>query len=74
MTWLTILRLLLSVADKIADIVRASQLMTAGEAKEVAKQLTGIAERLRITDEIRANVAALTDDELDKELAGTDPL
>jgi len=73
-TWLTILRLLLSVADKIADIVRASQLMTAGEAKEVAKQLTGIAERLRITDEIRANVAALTDDELDKELAGTDPL
>jgi len=74
MTWLTILRLLLSVADKIADIVRASQLMTAGEAKEVAKQLTGIAERLRITDEIRANVAALTEDELDKELAGTDPL
>lgn len=74
MGWLTILRLLLTVADKIGDIVRAQQLMSAGEAKEVAKQLIAIGDRLGITEHIRAEVAALPDADIDKELSGTDAL
>lgn len=72
MTWLAIFKLLLTLADKIADIIRQSQLLDAGAKAEVAVQLGRIAARLQITDEIRATVDSMSDEDLDKELAGRD--
>lgn len=70
MTWLTILRLLLSLANSVAAVVREKQLMDAGEAKATARSLAVIAERLGIADKLRAEVEALSDSELDAELRG----
>lgn len=70
MTWITILRLLLSLANSIAAVVREKQLLDAGEAKATAKSLAVIADRLGIADKLRAEVEALSDSELDAELRG----
>jgi hypothetical protein len=64
MTWLTLLRLLLGLADKVADIIRAKQLMDAGEAKATAKQLAGMAERLGISEALDAERDKLTIDQV----------
>lgn len=64
MTWLTVLRLLLSVADKVADIVRSKQLMDAGEAKATAKQLAAMAERLGISEALDAERNAMPIDKI----------
>ena len=60
MTWLTILRLLLSVADKISVIVRSQQLLGAGEDRQIAKQLASIAERLQISEALDAERDAMS--------------
>lgn len=39
MTWLAVLRLLLSVADGLVSMMRDRQLIEAGEAKAIAKGL-----------------------------------
>jgi Asp-tRNA(Asn)/Glu-tRNA(Gln) amidotransferase C subunit len=64
LSWLTILRLLLSVADKIADVVRAQQLLSAGEDRQIAKQLAGIAERLEISEALDAERNAMSVDQI----------
>ncbi len=64
MTWLTVLRLLLSVADKVADIVRSKQLMDAGEARATAKQLAAMAERLGISEALDAERDAMSLDQI----------
>lgn len=70
MTWLTVLRLLLSVADKVADIVRSKQLMDAGEAKATAKQLAAMAERLGISEALDAERNAMPIDKIKDALQG----
>lgn len=72
MTWLAIFRGLISLALTVADYIRDKQLMDAGEAMATAKSLTEMAKRLGIVDQVRAEVAALTDAEIDAELAGDD--
>lgn len=64
MTWLTILRLMLTLADKIADVVRANQLMSAGEDRQIAKQLAGIAERLQISEALDKERDAMSIDQI----------
>jgi hypothetical protein len=61
MGWLTILRLVLSIANSIAEVVRDKQLMDAGEAAATAKSLAALADRLAIGRAVEAEIAALTD-------------
>ena len=67
-SWLGVLKALLALANGIADIVRERQLMQAGEDRAMAKQLTAIAQRLEISDAIRAEVEAMSEGDLDEEL------
>lgn len=72
MTWLTILRLVLGLADKIADVIRAKQLMDAGEQKQIAAQLSRIAGSLAIARQVSDETARMSDAELDADLAKED--
>lgn len=44
--------------------------MNAGEAKATAKSLAALADRLRIGDAVRAEIEAISDEELDAALRG----
>ena len=68
MSWLSLLRLVLSLANSLAGIVREKQLMDAGEAQATAKALAEIAGRLKIGDQVGAEVAAMSDIDLDAAL------
>lgn len=72
MTWLAILKLVLTFADKIADIIRANQLIEAGEQKQIAAQLSRIASTMKVAREVSDETARMSDAELDAELAGED--
>jgi hypothetical protein len=61
MSWLTILRLLLTVADKIADVVRQQQLLDAGAKAEIAVQLAAIAKRVEIGQQVNDAIDALSE-------------
>ena len=64
MSWLALLRLLLGIADKVADIIRAQQLLGAGEDRQIAKQLASIAERLQISEALDAERDAMSLDQI----------
>lgn len=64
MTWLSILKLVLTIADRLSRMVHDENLMTAGENRYVAKQLAEIQERLRITDQVIAEVNAMSPDQV----------
>lgn len=68
MTWLTILKLLLTVADKIGDIIRANQLMNAGEAVEVGRQLANIAHSAGVAKEASDAIDAMTEPQVQNEV------
>ena len=68
MTWLALLRAVLSLANSIASIVREKQLMDAGEARNIAKQMTELTRRLEIGSEVMAQIETMADAELDEEL------
>ena len=70
MTWLKIIQLFLVLATRIAGTIRADKLMNAGEAKATARSLAALSARLGIAQQVAAEVAAMTDDDLDKELRG----
>lgn len=70
MTWLKVLQLLLLLATRIAGTVRANILLDAGEAKATAKSLAALSQRLGIAQQVAAEVAAMSEDDLDKELKG----
>jgi hypothetical protein len=72
MTWLAVLKLVLTFADKIADIIRANQLIDAGEQKQIAAQLSRIASTMRVAREVSDETARMSDAELDADLAGVD--
>lgn len=70
MTWLKVLQLLLLLATRIAGTVRANILLDAGEAKATAKSLAALSQRLGIAQQVAAEVATMSEDDLDKELRG----
>jgi hypothetical protein len=72
MSWLGLLKLVLTFADKIADIIRANQLIDAGEQKQIAAQLSRIASTMRVAREVSDETARMSDAELDADLAGVD--
>jgi hypothetical protein len=70
MAWLGLFRLLLSAAYEVAKFVNSRQLMAAGEARATAKALVEIGQRLEIGDQLRAEVEAMSDDDIDAALRG----
>lgn len=70
MTWLKLIWLCLSIANRIAGTVRADKLLDAGEAKATARSLAALASRLGISQEVREEVGRLSDADLDAELRG----
>lgn len=72
MNWLAILKLVLVLADRVARIIETRGLIAAGEDRALARSLAAIAGRLGIARQIAAETAALSDAELDCELAGDD--
>jgi hypothetical protein len=59
MTWLAILKLLLTVAETLTGYMREKQLLDAGEAKNLAR---GLQEALHVIEEIKAAKRALKHD------------
>jgi hypothetical protein len=72
MNWLAILKLVLVLADRVARIVETRGLITAGEDRALARSLKAIAERLGIARQIAAETTGLSNEALDRELAGDD--
>lgn len=70
MTWLAALRAILALANVIANFVREQSLMDAGEAKATARSLAALSARLGIAQQVADEVAALSDEELNRELRG----
>jgi hypothetical protein len=73
MSWLAVLKLMLVLADRVARIVQERGLLAAGEDRALAKALSSIAKRLGIARAIASETASMSDDALDRELAGDDP-
>ena len=71
--WLTLLKLFLSAAANIAGYLKDKQLLNAGEAQQVAFQLTEVARQGGLSQQVRDAVANMTDAELDAELQGKNP-
>lgn len=57
MTWLALLRLLLSLAHTVMNVVQQRQLLAAGEANAIAKQI--ISTQATVDKAIKARDAAL---------------
>jgi hypothetical protein len=70
MGWVKLLQLLLTVANTVSRIIHDEKLMTAGEARQTARSIAAMTERLGIAREVAAEVAALSDADLDAELRG----
>ena len=70
MTWLKVVLALISLARIIANSINTRNLMEAGEAKATAESLAALSARLGIAQLVSAEVAALSDAELDAELRG----
>lgn len=70
MGWLSLLRIVLSLASSLANIVRERQLMDAGEARNVAKQMTELSKRLDIGEEVMFHIEKMRDEEIDAALRG----
>ena len=70
MTALAIFRAVLALANAIASYLREKQLMDAGEARATAKSLAALSQRLGISNQVVAEVEALSDADLDAELRG----
>lgn len=68
MTWLTILRLLLTVADKVGDIIRAQQLLDAGAKAQIAVQLAQIAHSVDVGQQVNAAIDALSEPQAQNEV------
>ena len=70
MIWLNLLKAVLVLANTVAGLIRDQKLMDAGEARATAKSLATLQTRLGIGKQVAAEVAAMTDDELDVDLRG----
>jgi hypothetical protein len=73
MVWLGVLKLVLTIAASLAGWLRNNQLMDAGASQQIAKQLAEVARQGGLSQQIRDEVANMTDPALDAELQGKDP-
>ena len=73
MLWLTLLKLFLTAAAGIAGWLRNNQLLDAGASQQIAKQLAEVARQGGLSQQIRDEVANMTDPALDAALQGKDP-
>lgn len=64
-SWLGILRLVLTVANKIADIIGAEQLMSAGEDRATARSLAMMADRLGIGRQVEDELDRMRPEQID---------
>lgn len=74
MGWLSLLKILLSLASTIANYVRESKLMDAGAQREVSKMLIAISDRAGIAREIETKTAKMTPDEILRDLEASGEL
>lgn len=70
MPWFSILSGALKLAGLIAGYLKDRQLMDAGAQREVSKMLGEITHRAGIADQVRAEIAGMSDNDLDAELRG----
>lgn len=72
MSWLDIIKILLSIANTIAKFIQEKQLLDAGESIAVAKSMAELSRRLDVVEQVRTEIEAMSDDELDAALRGDD--
>lgn len=63
--WLAIIRLALSFAVKAAGFLRNEQLLRAGEARVVARQVAALSRALDIADDVSKQTAEMSEAEID---------
>ncbi|MDP2619919.1 MAG: hypothetical protein Q8P46_07035 [Hyphomicrobiales bacterium] len=63
--WLAIVRLALSFAVKAAGFLRNEQLLQAGEARVVTRQMAALSRALGLAGEVTAQIAEMSDEEVD---------
>lgn len=62
--------LLLQIAKQVFTLVERRRLIAEGERQQIAKQLEAIATAAKMSQAIRAEIKAMTDDEIDAALRG----
>lgn len=68
--WLGFLKVLLGLAANVAGIIRTKQAMDAGAKVEIGRQVAEVVRRAGVSDQVRLEIAAMSDDALDDELRG----
>lgn len=70
MGWLGLLKLFLSLASTLANYLREKKLLDAGAKAEIGRQLVEVTRRAGVADQVRAEIANMSDSDLDAELRG----
>lgn len=68
MGWLSLLKIVLSLASTIANYVREAKLMDAGEQKAVAKMLKAVSTSAGIARDIELETARMTPEQVLRDL------
>lgn len=63
-------QVLIAFATTLASLIRNKNLMDAGEAKATARSLAALSHALGISQQVREEVAAMSDEDLNRELRG----
>ncbi len=61
MSWASILKLVLSLASSIAQYMERKQLLDAGEARQIAKNLTAASRKVEAAVKARNNVVHISE-------------
>lgn len=72
MTWIAVLKLGLQLLLTLSEFIREKQLLDAGESVAVAKSMAELSRRLDVVEQVRSEIEAMSDDELDRALRGED--
>lgn len=70
MGWLSLLKIVLSLASTIASYLREKKLLDAGAKAEVGRMLAEITHKADVAAQVRVAISAMSDAELDAELRG----
>lgn len=70
MSYVKIALFLLSIVNRLSGLARAEKLMDAGKAQLIAQNLAEISQKLGISQQVREEVAKLSDEDLNAELRG----
>lgn len=68
--WLGFLKVVLGLAANVAGIIRTKHAMDAGAKVEIGRQVAEVVRRAGVSDQVRLEIAAMSDDDLDAELRG----